>query len=294
MSDSLRDAIAAGEAAGSGYVLVPPKTTIAGAGGASLSRRAGGSLEFRDHRDYEPGDDLRHLDWSVFARSDRLAVKQFHEEISPFVDIVIDGSRSMALSETRKAEAAVAIAAMLGAAAIASSFPYALTIVRDSMRTISRGNLRPTSWDEFEFDHRGSPANAIVDGARTLRPKSIRFFISDLLWPGEPLAVAGSLAHGATAVVIIQVLAASEIVPVASGGWRVLDVESGESREVFIDAMAVAQYRSALARHRALWDDAARQARAVVARCVAEEVGERVVFDELAAAEVLRPAWSRF
>lgn len=291
---SLREAIATGEAAGSGYVLVPPKTTLTGAGGASISRRAGGSLEFRDHRDYEPGDDLRHLDWSVLARSDRLAVKQFHEEISPFVDIVVDGSRSMSLANTRKAEATAALAAMLAAASIASAFPYALTLVRDRMQTIARGATRPTAWDDFELDHRGSPAEALVDGARTLRPKSIRFFISDLLWPGEPLAVAGALAHGATAVVIIQVLAADEIAPMGRGGWRVVDVESGQEREVFLDAMALGQYNDALARHRQLWDDAARQARALVARCVAEEVEQRVVFDDLAAAEVLRPAWSRF
>ena len=199
----------------------------------------------------------------------------------------------MALASTRKAEAAVSIAAMLAAAAIASSFPYALTRVRVRMQTLARGSVKPTSWDEFAFDHGGSPAETLVDGARTLRPKSIRFFISDLLWPGEPLAVAGALAHGAAAVVIVQILAAAEVSPDAKGGWRVLDVETGDSREVFVDAVALGQYRAALARHRELWDDAARQARAVVARCVAEEVEERVVFDDLAAAEVLRPAWSR-
>lgn len=288
-----RKAIAHGESIGSGYVLVPPKTTLTGGGGASLGRRAGGSLEFRDHRDYEPGDDLRHLDWSVFARSDKLAVKQFHEEISPFVDIVVDGSRSMDLSGTKKAEATLSIAAMLAAASIASGFPYALTLVRGAMQPLARGAARPASWDEFAFDHGGSPADAVLEGARTLRPKSIRFFLSDLLWPGEPIAVAASLAQGATAVVIVQVLGAQEVNPEARGGWRVLDVESGQSREVFVDAVAAGQYRAALARHRELWDDAARQARAVVARCVAEEVGRELVFDDLAAAEVLRPAWSR-
>ena len=290
---SFREAVAEGEAAGSGYTIVPPKTTLLGTGGSSLGRRAGGSLEFRDHRDYEPGDDLRHLDWGVFARSDKLAVKQFHEEISPFADIVVDGSRSMDLAGTRKGHAAVSIAAMLASAAVASGFPYALTIARDGMRNIARGAARPTSWDEFAFDHRGSPADAILSGARTLRPKSIRFFLSDLLWEGEPLAVASALAQGATAVVIIQILGASEVSPEGKGGWRMLDVETGEEREIFLDAIALGQYRAALARHREAWDDAARQARAIVARCVAEEVGRQLVFDDLAAAEVLRPAWSR-
>ncbi|HYR27474.1 MAG TPA: DUF58 domain-containing protein [Thermoanaerobaculia bacterium] len=288
-----REALAHGEAIGSGYVLVPPKTTVTGSGGASIGRRSGGSLEFRDHRDYEPGDDLRHLDWSVLARSDRLAVKQFHEEISPFVDIVVDGSRSMALAESKKAETTLSLAALLAAASIASGFPYALSVARDGLRPVARGSARPTGWDEFAFDHAGSPAGAIVTGARSLRPKSIRFFLSDLLWEGEPLAVSQALAQGATAVVIIQILGTGDVSPQPRGGWRVLDVESGESREVYLDAVALAQYAEALVRHREMWDDAARQARAVVARCVAEEVGRQLVFDDLAAAEVLRPAWSR-
>jgi uncharacterized protein (DUF58 family) len=288
-TDAIRAAIAEGERVGSEYMLVPPRTTLVGGGGPSFSRRAGGSLEFRDHRDYEPGDDLRHLDWSVFARSDKLAVKQFHEEISPFVDLVVDGSRSMSLGGTRKAEAALAIAAMLASAASNSGFPYALTIAGEGMRTLATGNRRPTSWEPFALDFAGTPAGAIISGARSLRPLSIRFFISDLFWTGEPQAVAGALAQGATALVFIQVLGSADAAPQARGGWRVVDVESGEWREVFFDAVAAAQYREALARHRELWDEAARQARALVVRCIAEEVQDRLVFDELAAAEVLRP-----
>jgi len=288
---SYRAAIAEGERIGSGYVLVPPRSMLAGAGGTRISRRAGGSLEFRDHRDYEPGDDLRHLDWSVFARSDRLAVKQFHEEISPFIEILVDGSRSMALAGTRKAEAALAIAAMLAAAACNSGFPYALSIVRERLQPIARGSARPVSWDPIAFDFAGSPAQAIVSDARALRPLSMRFFVSDLLWEGEPQAVAAALSQGATATILVQVHAAADARPDLTGGWRVLDVESNEWREVFFDAAAAEQYSLALARHRDLWDDAARQSRAVVARCIAEEIEGRVLFDDLAAAEVLRPCF---
>lgn len=293
MTDALRSAIVQGERVGSEYVLVPPRAAMAGGGASSFSRRAGGSLEFRDHRDYEPGDDLRHLDWSVLARSDRLAVKQFHEEISPFIDIVVDGSRSMALAETRKGEAALAIAAMLAAAACNSGFPYALTLAGEGMQTIARGAAPPTSWAPIAFDFGGAPAEAILSGTRALRPMSVRFFVSDLLWPGEPQAVAAALAQGATALVIIQVLAKADAEPDLRGGWRVLDVEDGEWLEVYFDAAAAAQYRDALARHRELWDESARQVRAVVARCIAEEAMHQLVFEDLAAAEVLRPAWFR-
>ncbi|HJQ37930.1 MAG TPA: DUF58 domain-containing protein [Thermoanaerobaculia bacterium] len=290
---SYEEAIAEGERVGLSHVLVPPRTLAAGAGGTRISRRAGGSLEFRDHRDYEPGDDLRHLDWNVFARSDRLTVKQFHEEISPFVEILVDGSRSMALAGTRKAEATLAIAAMIAAAAVNAAFPYALSLVRDRVQRVAGGSARPTSWNAIAFDHAGTPAVALASEARTLRPLSMRFFISDLLWPGEPQAIAAALAQNATATVIIQVLGADDANPELRGGWRVVDAETNEWREVFFDASAVAQYRDALARHRELWDESARYARAVVTRCIAEEVERNLVFDDLAAAEILRPAWSR-
>lgn len=288
MSATLRDAVAEGERIGSAYTIIPPRTTLAGAGGARVSRRAGGSLEFRDHRDYQPGDDLRHLDWNVLARSDRLTVKQFQEEVSPHLDLIVDGSRSTGLEGTRKGEATMAIAALLAAAARNSGHPYTLSVAREQLTTVARGSTRPTDWDGIDFDFAGSPAAAIVDGARSLRPLSLRVFISDLLWRGEPRAVLAALAQGAAAVLVVQVMAQSEVAPDLRGGWRLIDAESGEWREIVFDAAAAARYSDALTRHRALWDEAARQVRALVVRGVAEEMEGQLVFDELGDAGILR------
>jgi len=283
-----REAIAEGERVGSEYLLVPPRTVLSGAMGARIGGRSGGSLEFRDHRDYEPGDDLRHLDWSIFARTDRLTVKQYHEEISLFLDLIVDGSRSMALGV--KARAALGLAALFASAARTAGLQYALRLARAELELVSRGAARPTEWRDFGFDYAGTPAAAVAAGGGTLRPLSVRVFISDLLWPGEPQAVAAALGHGAAAVVIVQLMAADEVDPDLRGGWRLVDVESGDFSDVLLDAGALSQYRAALARHRALWDDAARGVRALVVRGVAEEVGRQLVFDELAAADILRPA----
>lgn len=283
-----REAIAEGERIGSEYLLVPPRTILSGGIGARVGRRAGGSLEFRDHRDYEPGDDLRHLDWSIFARTDRLTVKQYHEEISLFLDLIVDGSRSMSLGE--KGRASLALAALFASAARTAGLQYALRLARDDLELVSRGAARPTEWRDFGFDHAGTPAAAVTAGAGALRPLSVRVFISDLLWPGEPQAVAAALGYGAAAVVIVQLLAADEVEPDLRGGWRLVDIESGDFSDVLVDAGAVSQYRDALARHRELWDDAARGVRALVVRGVAEEVRRQLVFDELAAADILRPA----
>src|SRR5437870_1876386 len=63
--------------------------------GERRSTRRGASVEFRDFRKYEAGDDFRHVDWSIFARLDRLMLRQFVEEEDVRIDILIDQSRSM-------------------------------------------------------------------------------------------------------------------------------------------------------------------------------------------------------
>src|ERR1700752_4713552 len=66
--------------------------------GAHKSPLKGQSVEFADRREYVKGDNLRHLDWKVFARTERYYVRQFEEETSLRVNVIIDGSGSMAYS----------------------------------------------------------------------------------------------------------------------------------------------------------------------------------------------------
>jgi len=84
-----------GERAGMRYALSVPHNAPFGTTGSQMANRPGSSLEFMDHREYQPGDDLRRIDWSAFARSDRLTVKLYREEVCPHLDVLIDGSRSM-------------------------------------------------------------------------------------------------------------------------------------------------------------------------------------------------------
>jgi uncharacterized protein (DUF58 family) len=64
-------------------------------GGRHQSPRKGSSVEFAEYRDYQPGDDLRRVDWRLFGRSDRLHVKQFQDEAQLRVFTVLDASASM-------------------------------------------------------------------------------------------------------------------------------------------------------------------------------------------------------
>ena len=57
----------------------------------------GFSVEFASHREYVPGDDIRHIDWRLFARGDRLYVKQYEEETNLRTTVLLDCSKSMCL-----------------------------------------------------------------------------------------------------------------------------------------------------------------------------------------------------
>ncbi len=63
----------------------------------------GFSVEFAEHREYAPGDDLRHIDWRVFAKTDRYYIKQYEEETNLRSHILLDCSGSMAYPESRRA-----------------------------------------------------------------------------------------------------------------------------------------------------------------------------------------------
>src|SRR5262249_29301303 len=128
---SYQEFLLEGERVGMRYSLAVPRTMAAVRAGLQMGQRTGSSLEFKDHREYQPGDDLRQIDWNAFARSDKLIVKLFREEISPHLDIVVDGSRSMAVEGSAKAEAAVALAAILAVAAENAGYSHSVWLARE-------------------------------------------------------------------------------------------------------------------------------------------------------------------
>ncbi|MFQ5461658.1 MAG: DUF58 domain-containing protein [Phycisphaerae bacterium] len=64
--------------------------------GMHKSPYKGFSVEFANHRAYVPGDDIRHIDWRVYAKADRFFIKEYEEETNMRVNLVVDGSGSMA------------------------------------------------------------------------------------------------------------------------------------------------------------------------------------------------------
>lgn len=67
-------------------------------GGVHRGLRRGGGVEFAEHREYSPGDDLRHMDWRAWARNDRFYIKRYEQEVHASVTLLLDASASMAIA----------------------------------------------------------------------------------------------------------------------------------------------------------------------------------------------------
>jgi uncharacterized protein (DUF58 family) len=288
MKESDRRFLEEGEHAGSRYALAAPRRVPLGTAGVRKGSHAGSSLEFKEHREYQPGDDLRHIDWAAYGRSDRLTVKMFHEEVNPHLDLVIDGSRSMALEGSAKASAALGLAAFFASAAANAGYAHAVWVARAECEPVGNGGGLPAAWDAIPFDYRGNPGESLARRPSGWRSRGVRLLLSDLLWESEPLSILAPVAERAAAVVVVQVLAAADVDPPESGNLRLVDVETDRVRQLYVDAAARERYRAALARHQQNWNDACRQVGGVFTTVVAEEVIRHWRLDVLVAAEVLK------
>lgn len=288
MDDADRQALIEGERSGVRYRLEPPRLAPLGTAGARLGHRAGSSLEFMDHRDYQPGDDIRRIDWSGYARSDRLTVKLYREEVSPHMDLLVDGSRSMKLANSAKAHATLGLAAAMTTAASNHAFTHALWWASEGVRRIGGTSDRPTTWQGLNFDSTLNLEQSLARMGPTWRRQGVRVLISDLLWPGDPITVMRRLAQDASSLIVLQVLAQADITPPAQGNMRLVDSETGQELEIFIDAAARRRFTQTMDRHQQSWRSAAQAVGAKLVTLVAETTLETWNLQELVKQQILQ------
>jgi uncharacterized protein (DUF58 family) len=288
--------------------LVARRVRAGQAAGERRSTRRGTSVEFADYRDYTRGDDLRRVDWNIYARLERPYVKLFEEEEDLAVHVLLDGSGSMDWDgETRRqgdkgtrgqGESvdkwlyARRLAAALGYVALVNGDKLTVTRLPSSSGSSTSNSLGPMrgrgqalrvfEWLEgleaggttdLNGDLRGYALSAARPGLAVL--------ISDLLSPSGYLEGLTALAARGHEVAVVHVLSPDEVEPPLSGDLRLLDVETGDPQEVSIDGGTRALYRRRLE----AWRDeirAACQVRGVHYVCVETDSPlERVMLSEL-------------
>jgi len=288
MDSAIRQALCDGEKLGLRYALQIPQVAASGWTGTRTGRRAGSSIDFQDYREYQPGDDLRFIDWGIYARTDRLTVKLYREEVIPHLDLILDGSRSMNLEGTAKAIATAKLSALLATAAANAQCTQAVWLSGEGFQRLANDTLTPSAWDKLELGSQRTLDQSFDILSPKLRRLGVRVLISDLLWPGEPLQLLRRLRDGAAALFVIQLLGRDDATPPEHGNLRVVDSETGEESEIYIDSSIAKQYGDNLAQLQQSWADACRQSGAHMTTLIAEDLENSL--GELEAMQLLIPA----
>ena len=220
----------------------------------------GRGMEFEQVREYQPGDDLRLIDWNVTARMDHPYVKQHREERELTVMLLVDTSAStdFGTMDKVKSEVAAEVAALLAYTAIKSHDRVGLIAFSDQVELyIPPKKGRGHVWRvirailTLEPSHRGTDLGAALDYlGRVSRRRAVAFLISDFWDAGfdDRLRVAARR-HDLTAIPVLDRREA-ELPPV--GIVELEDAESGETMWLdTFDRKAVAQYREQGRRARA-------------------------------------------
>ncbi len=217
--------------------------------GERRSARRGASVEFADFRSYVPGDDLRYLDWNAYARLQRLFLKLFLEEEDLHVYLLLDTSRSMGFGEPSKLRWGMQAAAALAYVALCAGdrvqlFGHAAG-GGDSSRMFRGRGIAPEafSWVEALTAEGGTALGAAVRGLQAAAPApGMTFVLSDLFSPDWEESL-GRLAAGRGDCCVLHVLSREEYEPTAQGDLKLVDSESGDTREITMGATVLRQYR---------------------------------------------------
>ncbi|MFP4053758.1 MAG: DUF58 domain-containing protein [Phycisphaerae bacterium] len=264
--------------------------------GLRRSRRVGDGLEFADHRDYAPGDDLRFIDWPYYARMEKLLLRLFHEHSEADVAILLDTSASMAPGNgVEKFHYALRASAALAFLAMGGFDRVILQPFSDDLRPpLQCGRTKENILQVLDYlaaQEPGGTTNLTRSAdrfARTLSEGATVLLVSDLLGCGNQLsdALAGLKARRAD-VTALHVYARADAAPDLHGPTLLEDAETGDRMTLEVSDELLAAYRR---RWDAMQKALARACRSRGARFVAaatDEPLEQLVLTSLRRAGVL-------
>lgn len=218
--------------------------------GIHRSMKSGSSMEFMDYRKYQPGDDIRYVDWNVYARTNRLFVKLFHAEKDQKLYIMMDASGSMATGNADKLTYVKKITAALGYLGLAGQDQVGITTFSDRIEQIKspqRGKDVYLSLLDFltGLNAKGqTDINAVLESfcAAGHQPGQV-VVISDFLSPKGFKKGFRALAGSKFKLSVIQVVALDEIDPDFKGRLSLADVETGQQLSLQVNDRMKALYR---------------------------------------------------
>lgn len=219
----------------------------------------GFSQEFAEYRAYTPGDDLRHVDWNLFARTERTYLKRYRGETNSQLTVLLDASNSMQYTSgpPKKMDYARFIAASLFYLAVRNQRDAAgLIVFDDEVREYVRPSTRQGQLARLFAGLEAAEPRARTDFGKPLRHfqellhrRGIAILISDFYEDPETIVrtVEPLRFHG-NEVMLFHILDPQEIQPVLNGPALLVDLETDQTIEV-IPEYAKTAYRAKIESH---------------------------------------------
>jgi uncharacterized protein (DUF58 family) len=249
--------------------------------GERRSKRRGESVEFADHRPYVMGDDLRHIDWNIYARLDRLFLKLFLEEEDLSLHVVLDASASADTGEPSKFVLMQRLAMALGYIGLVNYNRVACTAIGAELEGgVDAKEAGPPALVQRIADLRGKrrthdlarflcrlePGAGIGDTSQpdvpdfgeackrialSRRGRGVMVLLSDLfIKEGYETGLRLLVGRGYD-LFVIQVLSPQELDPGITGDLRLKDIEDGDRTDVTVSAPLLKKYKQNLAAYTA-------------------------------------------
>src|SRR5689334_2726768 len=228
-------------------MLVATRVRAGAMKGERRSTKRGTSIEFADYRDYARGDDLRRLDWNIYARLERPFIKLLEDEEDLAVHLLLDISGSMSWPQDGNKN----LNKFLYAQRLTAGLAYIALATNDRLTLSTLGEGRPMQYGPIRGRGYGLAMLNYVSGLQTqgvtdlntaIKNYAIRggrpglcFIISDLMSPNGFQDGVNALLGKGYEVGLIQVLSPDEVVPPMGGDLRLVDVETGRAQEVSVD-----------------------------------------------------------
>ncbi len=209
----------------------------------------GYNAEFSQYRHYRPGDDLKHVDWKAFARTDRLYTRQFRETTNLSALFVIDVSRSM--NYAGKFDLARQVVSILGTLVLDQGDSAGVLAVDDRPRLVpprsGHHHLRVFLSQVAQLAPIGGATldDALRQAATVMKRRGLVIVVSDFYEEGEALPQLRRLARIGHDVVVVHTVAREELTLDVGGAAELVDLETG--RTLMIQPSAVREsYREGL------------------------------------------------
>jgi uncharacterized protein (DUF58 family) len=238
--------------------LVSRKIFLGRMKGERRSKKKGQSVEFADYRNYVVGDDLRFLDWNLFARLDRLFIRLFMEEEDLHFYVLLDNSLSMDFGSPTKLRYAKQVAAALGFIGLVNMDRVVVEAFNDQLtQSMPAARGRRSLWRLMDFLQKIEPAGP-SDLRKALRSFSIKcsgkgivVLLSDLMDKGGYEEALRYLVARQLDIYVIQILSQEEIEPDIVGDLRLVDIEDEDMAEITVSGPLLKRYKQNLAAYRA-------------------------------------------